>query len=322
MKTSPKPTLYVALIIALAMLAQTRASSAQSSEEPASEAAGAPDQPANPAASPPPSDAPEPDRPEPDTDEEPASSAQSSEEAEPEGADHYLARGLAHYRAREFEKAIKAFHAGYKIDSRPEFLFALGQAERRSGDCISALGYYRRFLDTEPPARQEQAARMHMRSCEKALVSGPVIQKTQPEGAPRRAIERASRKAAPVRKRPVAVAVIPPPQPSPWYHDTAGGVLLSTGAVAVLTGAGFLVASAAAEDRATWAATYPEYDLDIARARRYQLWGAAAMGAGSVLIAGAIYRYHSRSRRLSTEAREIGISPSAGGLTISYGGRF
>jgi tetratricopeptide (TPR) repeat protein len=325
MKKFPKPSLYTAVMIALAVLAHAPVSRAQPASEPALGTPGAPGQsePATDTAGAPASGTQEPEAPVPGTAEQPTSNAQSPGEAASGTADAYLARGLAHYRAGEFEKAIKAFLAGYKIEPQREFLFALGQAERRSGDCASALSYYRRFIATTPPARQEQAARLHIQNCEKALVSGPVAGDRPPARALRRTAPRVERD----RRGRAVVAVAPQPAPSapsasPWYHDMPGGILLGTGTAAVLAGAGFMVASETARDRAGWAATYPEYDLEVSSARRYRLWGIAAMSAGTAVVAGAIYRYHRRSRQRSRETREIGISPSSGGLTISLGGRF
>jgi tetratricopeptide (TPR) repeat protein len=327
MKILSKPSLYIAVMIAFAMLAHAPVSRAQRSWEPA---LGTPDpprppEPATETADAPASSAQQTGEPAPGTAEQPTSNAHSPGEPASGTADAYMARGLAHYRAGEFKKAIRAFLAGYKIEPRREFLFALGQAERQSGDCASALSYYRRFIATTPPFKQEQAARLHILNCEKALVSRPVAGEQPPVRMSRRPAPKIKRN----RHRQAVVAVAPqqappPPAPSapPWYHDMPGGMLLGTGTVAVLAGAGFMVASETARDRASWAATYPEYDLEISSAQRYRLWGITAMSAGTVVVAGAIYRYHRRSRQHSRETREIGISPGSGGVTISLGGQF
>lgn len=261
--------------------------------------------------------------------------AQGSDKPAAASADAYLERGLAHYDARAFEKAIKAFLAGYKIDPRPVFLFALGQAERRSGDCRSALSYYRRFLATSPPAAQERAARMHIRGCKKALVSGPALdpERAGSDTGPGQREPKRPDPAAPAKTRTAIAATpaapslpepdaSPPVQSSPWYHDATGGVLLGTGTIALLAGVGFLATSESIHDQAAWAPTYPEYDIEITRARRYRLWGIAAITTGTALAAGALYRYHRYSRRESPSQRNIGISPTSGGLAISYGGQF
>lgn len=209
-------------------------------------------------------------------------------------ADEYLARGLEHYEARDFEAAITAFLSGHAAEPRPQFLFALGQAERRSGDCESALVYYERFLATRPSGAQVRATRMHIAGCQAALVSGP-------DGAP------------------VSKSVASPAsRPAPWYHDTLGDALLGAGVVSAIAGAGFLIGGELARDRVGVSATYAEHDRHMARAERYRLYGAISLGTAAALAAGAVYRFTHRG-----DARELAIAPgSGGGLAISYGGRF
>src|SRR5690242_15602139 len=81
---------------------------------------------------------------------EPPSAASMSPEARGR-----LDRGLRYYATQEYAKAIEEFKAGYQIEPRPQFLYALGQAQRLSGDCSHALDAYRAFLRSGPPGPQE-----------------------------------------------------------------------------------------------------------------------------------------------------------------------
>lgn len=236
------------------------------------------------------------------------SRAQSSASQTAESADPHVAAGLAHYEAREFEAAIGEFLAGHAIEPRAELLFAVAQAERRSGDCASALIYYRRFLATRPSDEQARAARLHIDNCRAALASGPGAR------AERRALH----------------ALAPVAQHGPWYHDFAGDALLGAGTLSVLMGVGFVTISGAAREHAASAATYPEYERETARARHYGTWGTVAIATGSVLVAGAVYRFHRRSARPQTrhpgqqanDRRALSLLPLANGLAWSYGGTF
>lgn len=245
----------------------------------------------------------------------------SPADADPESpADDHLATGLAHYEAREFEQAIAEFHAGYKLTQAPEFLFALGQAERLSGDCASALVYYERFLFTEPPERQVRAARMHKQRCEVALASRP-----GQRGRIRPSVARAARTARAVRAaraaRPLSLSGLEPaaqPQAlAPWYHDAVGGSLLGTAAVSVAAGVYLLQSSSMAVDKATMAFTYSEYDMSLAQARQQRTWGLVSLAAGSALLTGAVYRFVDQRAR-----RELMVAPQHGGVAVSVGGRF
>lgn len=222
-------------------------------------------------------------------------------------ADDYLARGLAHYKARRFERAIIAFRAGYRIDARREFLFALAQAERRSGDCASAMVYYRRFLATKPPGTQERAARNHYVACKRALSGGPALQRSS---------------LSPVKKSTLAPS-------SPWYQDTAGSVLLGLGTVSVVVSLGFFSAAESAEDRAEVATTYPDYDVHLSRARRHRDWGLVALLSGAGLVSTAVVRLVKRRSLAALEAENRSLDTSSwmiasgqDGITVTYGGRF
>jgi tetratricopeptide (TPR) repeat protein len=74
-------------------------------------------------------------------------------------------RGLAHYAARDFHRAIAEFEAAFALDPRPELLFAEAQAFRLDGDCPRALELYRRFLATRPPPLQVQATQLGLDRC-------------------------------------------------------------------------------------------------------------------------------------------------------------
>jgi tetratricopeptide (TPR) repeat protein len=74
-------------------------------------------------------------------------------------------RGLAHYAARDFHRAIAQLEAAFALDPRPEFLFAEAQAFRLDGNCPRALELYRRFLATRPPPLQVQATQLGLDRC-------------------------------------------------------------------------------------------------------------------------------------------------------------
>lgn len=227
-------------------------------------------------------------------------------------AKRHLRRGLRYYEQRRFERAIAEFSRGYDIHPLPEFLFALGQSERRSGDCASARVYYQRFLATSPPARQVTAANMHVEGCRRALQDGPGSARDNP--APR-----------PEPVQPVQSVYIPPvadTAPAPWYHDWLGDSLLAVGTASVATGVILVVKSRSDTDQAGWVATYPEYDTAVNSARRSRLLGIVSLAAGTALVAGAAYRFHRSRRDTERLALVPDIQPLKGGIAVGLGGRF
>jgi tetratricopeptide (TPR) repeat protein len=216
-----------------------------------------------------------------------------------------LERGLAHYGAREYEAAIDEFRAGYEIDPRPEFLFAMAQAERLSGDCASAVILYRRFLATDPPASHADPARASLERCEIALQSRPGTRTGAGErteiSVPRPADDapepdpavstaaaarpsRGSRPPAPLAGHTAASA------PRRWYRDPIGMTLWGLGAAAAAGGAGFFVLARADRDSAAQAPTHHLYLDRLAQADLRLTMAWVGTGVGVALLGGAAGR--------------------------------
>jgi len=225
------------------------------------------------------------------------------------GAEQHLRRGLQHYQHRDYQRAIREFHAGYAIAPRREFLFALGQAERLSGDCRSAIVYYQQFLSRNPPQRQATAAFEQIEQCKRALAEGPgADQRPAPEPRP------AVRSVAPPR------AVVAMRARRPWYADgpgdalLGGGVALAAGSVAML-----LSANVAAAD-ARSASTYPQFDQRVAAVTTRRRLAVGFAVAGALAVSGAVYRFATRGG--GGRERRIALVPTDGGATLAIGGRF
>lgn len=88
-------------------------------------------------------------------------SKQPSEKAAP-----YLERGLRFYNTQKYAEALGELRAGYQIDPHPDFLYAIGQAERLSGNCKDAALAYRAYLRTQPPELEASRAQTQLARCE------------------------------------------------------------------------------------------------------------------------------------------------------------
>jgi tetratricopeptide (TPR) repeat protein len=225
----------------------------------------------------------------------------------PTTADEWLALGLSRYESGDWKGAVEAFHKGHELDPRPQFLFAIAQAERRRGNCKAAVVYYDRFLATSPPAEQEQAATTQLRRCEGVLAKEQ-LDTPKPEPTP-------------------VVALAPAPLPQrepdapPWYTD---GVTVATGGVSaalLLTGGAFYLAADGAATEAGDAQTYAEYADLKERAELRQNFAIVSVSVGAIVGGYAIYRIV-RGRPARREAPERVHLNAGPGVGLAIGGRF
>jgi tetratricopeptide (TPR) repeat protein len=94
-------------------------------------------------------------------------------------AQEHLHRGLRFYDTQRYDEAIAEFRDGYALDPDPQFLYALGQAERKKGDCPAAVEAYRAYRRQAPAERQARAAEEQIARC---LAASPVL--VAPMGVP------------------------------------------------------------------------------------------------------------------------------------------
>jgi len=79
------------------------------------------------------------------------SGAARADEMDPKDEAHALFdQGREHFSLAEFEKALEAFTAGYKLDPNPAFLFRMGRCHEELHDATKARFLYNRYLDEAP----------------------------------------------------------------------------------------------------------------------------------------------------------------------------
>jgi tetratricopeptide (TPR) repeat protein len=111
-------------------------------------------------------------------------SAQAETERMSPKAKRHFDQGLRLYNVQSYDEAIAEFRAGYQIDPRPEFLYALAQAQRMNRDCPAAIASYETFLRTGPAARQEAAARAQIEACRAEIAAAADAAAPPPAPAP------------------------------------------------------------------------------------------------------------------------------------------
>ena len=224
------------------------------------------------------------------------------------GADEWLRVGLERYERGNLVGAIDAFERGYQREQRPMFLFALGQAHRKRGDCDRARAMFDAFLATSPPRRQADAAIQQREACTPA----------EPAAAPA--------PAAPATPETRILVVEHTTRTRAWYRDPVA--LASGGATLALTGTGvalWLAADRAAAGAAD-ATTYDRHAQLRARAESRQLQAGLAFGAAAVAAGVTVWRIARDRTERETREHERGaaITPVLGADTVgvSLGGRF
>ena len=196
-------------------------------------------------------------------------------------------------REGDYAGAAAAFGRRYDETGDPAFLFGQAQALRRAGDCRAAIEVFERFVATQPPTADVEAATDAIEACREIL------------SEPQAPIERTQ------TPEPTPLPTRPPPRP--WYTDPAGGVLVGLGAAVAITGAGLFGASyARLDERPSSEAGYED------RRRVVQaLWGSGLglLAAGGALIVSGAIRWGVVAKRHA--AGRVAIVPGSA-LTIRF----
>jgi tetratricopeptide (TPR) repeat protein len=207
----------------------------------------------------------------------------------PEAKAH-LEKGLRAYDVQSYAEAIDEFRAGYQIDARPELLYALGQAERLSGDCKGAMEAYRSFLRTNPSSRQEASAKKNLQRCARELEA---------------AASAAPRPPAPVEPAAERAAVPPPPEPvlpppAPYYRDVLGGAALGIGLAGIGAGGALWGIGEGQIGAVNGASRYDQFARSTAGAQgaeTLRIAGIVTVSVGGALLVVAAVRYGLLARR-------------------------
>jgi hypothetical protein len=232
-----------------------------------------------------------------------ASSARADEAALPEEARRLYDEGMAHYAARGFADAARAFHAARALAPRREILFAEAQATRLAGDCPTAVRLYQEFLATQPSPQQVEATRLALNRCEsnESLGSAALGRPLPRAAAPAVALPTSALSAMTASPRP-GFAVL-------WWRDRPGLALSSAAGVSLGASLAFALAAARADSDARAATSYDGYQERRLTAEARGLWATRAAvlaGAFAVLAAGRFLW--------------VGLTP--GGGAVGGGGRF
>jgi hypothetical protein len=189
-------------------------------------------------------------------------------------ATEHLVRGSKLYDQGHYDEAIAELKAGYAIEPRPDFFYALGQAERKRGNCKAAIGWYQRYVDSGPSAQRTVATLVQIDRCKQEMASAPPGTTAPPQQQPH--VERPPAVVEPQPSAPPTTATSEPPPaaaapardatPRPSTPIYKRWWLWTAVAVVVVGGVGAGVAVALTQ-RSTFSSTLPDLT-----------WGTSALG--------------------------------------------
>jgi tetratricopeptide (TPR) repeat protein len=224
-----------------------------------------------------------------------------------------LERGLRLFDTQEYAAAIAEFKAAYQIEAHPDFLYALAQAQRLSGNCRDAVNAYRSFLRAGPPEEEASLARENLGKCE------TILREEEAKPAP----------SPPVASSPPAPGPAPPAQPpqiapaarsrpssgdrSPFYTDALGDVLCGVGLVGLVLGGTFW---GLAIDRAASAddGTFDDYEAAVDSAEELRAAAVIAAVAGAGFVTAGVIRFATRPD--DRQPASVAASLAPGGVRL------
>ena len=215
-----------------------------------------------------------------------------------EAKEHFAKAEEAHKDGR-YDDALTELNIAYTLDPQPELLYAIGQVHVMKGECVEAIPFYQRFLDSNPSDAATTKTKEAIETC-KRLQPGEKV--------------RTEKVYITVPGKTTTVTK----ETSPWYTDALGDTFLILGLGA--GGAAGWFYSQALSDRthADQVTSYAEYDSLLKTAQNKQLYSIIAAGAGGALVTIAIITYAVRDR--THERRTVAVVPTSDGAMVTWGG--
>ncbi|HEX4462092.1 MAG TPA: tetratricopeptide repeat protein [Polyangia bacterium] len=135
----------------------------------------------------------------------------------------HLQRGLKLYEQQHYDDAIAELREGLAVDPQPDILYALGQAERKKGNCARAIEYYQSCLALVKDPAAAAAIKVQIERCQVKAGDAAKQQSFEVEPWPS---DSPARQAAPTPETPTlttttASTATPPPSPTSSTPSTS-----------------------------------------------------------------------------------------------------
>lgn len=211
-----------------------------------------------------------------------------------------LQTGMKLYEQGHYEEAIAELREGLAIDPQPDILYALGQAERKRGDCAHAIEHYQSCLALVNDPAAAAAIKVQIERCQ---VSSGTREPFDVEPWPRDSAAGKPPTPDAVALTPAAVTTpapaTPPPSERSWARDPLGASAVALGLGGIVAG-GALVGVAKARLDVS-GDSYQQYS----DARGWSaVWagGIVSLSLGGALVALGVIRYAVVARRAHRSA--------------------
>jgi tetratricopeptide (TPR) repeat protein len=217
-----------------------------------------------------------------------------------------LKKGIDAYKAGNYAEAIAHLEKAHKLAPKPDTLFALAQAQRLNGDCITAATNYHKVLDQVTDLNVAKAVHANLLLCEPEEPK-----KAEPVTEERRDEPKDEPKPQVVEKTVVREVG--------GHTDKLAATMFGAGMLAVGVAGGLYVAASNNADAADRAKSLEDHDLLADRATSQRTILYVAGGVGVAMMGFAIYRW---SRGDNQAKADVALVPSSGGGSLYVTSRF
>lgn len=217
-----------------------------------------------------------------------------------------MKKGIDLYKAGKYAEAIPHLEKAYKLDNKPDTLFALAQAQRLAGDCGSAAPNYHKVIEQVSDMNVAKLVQQNLSICE------PDAPK-KPEPKP---VDEAREAKDPAKPEVVERTVVR----EVGKTDKLAAAMFGGGMLAVGVAGGLYVAASNNADAADRAKSLEDHDLLADRATQQRTIMYVAGGAGVAMMGFAIYRWASGGEE--QPKTDVSLVPTSGGGQLVVGGRF
>ena len=191
-------------------------------------------------------------------------------------------RGKAAYERDDYEEAAAAFAEAYEKDPKPGYLINRAHAERKAGNCETAVELYDAFLETDPEPDWVEVAEAARQECADAIEPDPP---PPPVVAPAPVVDEPPKDEPPRRR---------------WQRDPVGWGLFGSGLAVGIVGAGLIGGGVATDRRASSAPDEGAFETGVSRSVGLHRAGIAVASVGAALLIGGIIRWAVVAKRGST----------------------
>ena len=108
--------------------------------------------------------------------------ARADEPKTPEARSHYTTAAAA-FTNQQYGEASQHFAAAYEIEPLPDLLWSWAQSERLAGNCVTAIGLYKKYAREATKPSKAQAANEKIAVCEREAPPAPPWYKNKLGGA-------------------------------------------------------------------------------------------------------------------------------------------